>query len=292
MNNIHFVDNVILRAMADKNQYIIRQFGDICVLLQRKQSGSVVPQTTVSSYTNTGHTKFQLWQGNPGGTQSSNHPDIRYDINDGSGFITITKDDIELTRVPEKNVMDDDSEYKIYTDVSGSVFAELYSSGSVVSYSYTTICHCVDPSKSQAKTRCTTCYSTMYEGGYVVSGSVATAYNPSGTILVRIPPAYSDMKVESVRQLREDEQNEAWTLADPTYPVVSDFDMIVPLTGDHVGTIFQVTNVRMSHLRTHNLSQKFQVHNMPETDIIYEFPIPDYGSLTTYTAGRTYGNLQ
>lgn len=291
MNRIQLIDDVIITKMQNKNADILHEFGDICFLLQRKSSGSVV-SGTVSSYTNSTNTQFQLWEGTPGGTPNSNHPDLRFDTNDGSGSISVTKDGVELDRIPEIDTLDSSDEFKVTTDVNGSVYINLFTSGSVVEYEYDTLCYCVEPENSQGRTDCTVCYATMYEGGYDVATGYGSEYNPDGTLMVRINPAFRDTKVESVRNKREDEQTEGWTLADPNYPVFKDFDIIMPITGDHSGSVFEITNVRMSHLRNHNLSQRFQLHNLPDTDIIYEYDLPDLGvDLSYYLQFRTFDNI-
>lgn len=276
MNRVRLIDNNILGVVKAKNSLILDQFGDICYLLQRKWSGSVIPLTEVSGsqYTDVTKTQALIWEGNPGGTQAGDHPDIRFDVNNGIGYFTVEKDDVELTRISDLEDLSSDDEYTVTEDVDGSIYVNLYSSGSVVKVGYNTICYCVEPERSQGKTNCLSCYETMYEGGYDVYAGVETDWNPTNTILVRIPPAYSDVKVESVRNLREDEANEAWTIYDPTYPEIKDFDILIPLTGSHSGSAFEITNAKISHLRNNNLSQRFQIHNLFPTHVIYNYPLP------------------
>lgn len=274
MNNIRYIDDNILDYMKENNRLILEQFGDIAVLLHRKSSGSMVGIADVATYDDAAHLEFTLWQGNPGGTQALNHPDLRYDTNNGSGSIRVIRDGTNLSRVLFEEELLAATQYWVYTDVSGSVKVKLYASGSV-QYSYDTMCHCVEPQRVQGKTNCPVCYGTLYEGGYDIDAGYASPYNPAQTILVRITPAFSDQNVESVRNEREDTQTEGWTILDDTYPQVYDSDYLYFLTGHRAGKYFMATNVKASSLRGTNLSQRFQVHSIEDSSIMYSFPIPD-----------------
>lgn len=274
VNAIRYVTEDILDYMVESNRIILENFSDSCYLLHRLWSGGHVDPQSIVTYDDLNNLIFTVWVGNPGGTPNLNHPDLRYDTGpDQRGTFKVVKDGTELTRQRYITDLAYNTDFYVGSDSDGTVTVTLYSSGSNVTVEYDTLCYCVDPERSTARANCTTCYGTMYEGGFVLDSGSAGTWNASGTILVRIPPNFKDIVVESVRNLRVDESAEAWTLAPPIYPRIDDYDVIIPCTGDHSGSLFEVTTVRISHLRDRTLSQRFTIKNPEDKYILSQHPI-------------------
>jgi len=268
LENLYLINDQILDYIKENNEIILRNFGDSCFLLQRKWSGSTIGPIEIDTYDDSSHTVFTLWEGgqNP---PNSDHPDVRIHINDGSGAITVEKDGSVLTRVYDEDSLSSSDEFAVATTADGTVKVYLYESGTTVRVTYSTICYCVDPERSQPVSDCSVCYGTGFEGGFDVYQGSGSYYNQSGTILVRIPPHFSDQRRENVRGFVEEEEGEAWTLGTPE---IKDYDVIVPVTGDHVGRRYEIVNPKRSHLRNEVLSQRFAVRYIEPTHIVYSFP--------------------
>lgn len=273
MNNVRYVTEPILDYMIENNVLVLQDFGDSCLLLQRLWHGGHVDAYPITTYDDTANLTFTVWVGNPGGEPNLNHPDLRYDTGpEQRGTFKVVKDAVELTRQRYTADLIASTDFAVNSDDEGTVQVTLFSSGSVT-VEYDTLCYCADPERSTARANCTTCYGTMYEGGYVLSSGSTSYWNEPGTILVRIPPNFKDIVVENVRNLRVDELAEAWTLAPPIYPQIDDYDIIVPVTGNHSGSLFEVTTVKISHLRDRQLSQRFTIKNPEDTHILRQHPI-------------------
>jgi len=177
LENLYLINDQILDYIKENNEIILRNFGDSCFLLQRKWSGSTIGPIEIDTYDDSSHTVFTLWEGgqNP---PNSDHPDVRIHINDGSGAITVEKDGSVLTRVYDEDSLSSSDEFAVATTADGTVKVYLYESGTTVRVTYSTICYCVDPERSQPVSDCSVCYGTGFEGGFDVKGVDPTIINP------------------------------------------------------------------------------------------------------------------
>jgi len=259
------VDPEILAYIAESHKTQLLQGGEPVYLFQRKSSGSSIPLATISSWDETGNQYAKtIW------TSGLNHPDLRFWSNDTQVGVRVFIDDVEQTRLDGEIDEVQTNEFIVTVETDKAVkivLPEGYDpSGSVVKYSYTTRCACVEEDRNEPNMQCDICYGTGWEGGFNLYTCDATDYVLLNQILVRFPKVEEDLQINTeglvmVRATRH------WTL--PT-PRVNDRDLIVGTTGNNENIIFRVKNWNDSRLRGNLLHQEFDTDRLNLTDIVYK----------------------
>jgi len=244
--------------------------GEPFYLYQRMSSGSVV-NGTISSWDQTSPQYVKtMWS--PG---NSNHPDLRSYTNDGSGSFSLFESGSPLVRVFDKNDLLYDNEYALEEIVGVGVSTRKqiklylnseYIPSGVITYSYKVLCECVDYSTNQPDMNCEICYGAGFPVGWVKYNCVATKYNPTDTILVRVPK--TDFRIILNKEgLVEQQKNRHWTL---TVPYIKDYDIIAGTIGDNIGKVYEIVNKTDSYLRGIFLHQEFETILLEKSDVRYK----------------------
>lgn len=260
----YLIDPETLDYIAESHRTQILQGGEPVHLFRRKESGSSIAKTTISSWDETG-TQYvkNVW------ISGSNHPDLRFWSNDVQVGIQVWIDDIEQTRVDYERDSIQSSEFIIEVATNKTVkvvFPENWDpSGSVVEYSYTTRCVCVNIDNNEPKKQCDICYGTGWEGGFDLYICDATDYVLANRILVRFPKVTEDLVIAKEGKVITRMQRH-WTL--PT-PRIDDMDLLVGTTGNNENIVFRVNNWNDSRLRGVLLHQEFDADRINKTDIVY-----------------------
>lgn len=137
-------------------------------------------------------------------------------------------------------------------------------------------CKCIGLRREHQRTRCSQCFGTGFDGGYVryINPRAVSEFEPNtrGFIKVRIYPHKDDLQIKPDQALMQDTNPPAWTLSVPT---VKDRDVIIRFNIDGTEEFrYEIQDVTRNKLFFGDSGkQEFNMVRLDKTDVIYQFDV-------------------
>ena len=279
------LDKEITDYMVESHTLQIRIGGEPFYLFRRTQQGKYNTISINQWVTTSPQYSSYVWTPSLG---EQLHPNTRIQQDAFNVFSGSTK----LTRVFDKSSIAYNNEYSLEvevgddTDDAGSVriwFNEGHTPRAI-SAVYRNICSCVDRTTGYPNRECPLCKGTSYPAAFIQYKNAATKYNPTNTVIVRVPMAAEELPVDQIgRVTRRDLRH--WM---PAKPYVNNYDIIIGTIGRNKGVVFEVVNKSDSRVRGILIHQEFNTVRIEESDIRYSLipaiskdPITEQISITS-----------
>jgi hypothetical protein len=268
------IEPEIIDYMKESHQIQLRVSPIHCYLLKQVLVGcneaSVISPFTITSYTETDNQyRAEIW---PSG--SVEHPDLRPDINNGSGSVTLNIDGVTAERIVDYNDLINDNEYSIVKryDVSTQRVEIVFNVGfnphfHNITYYYTYMDEDMSPERMKSN-EATESSPFGYEQYFNYTTDKYVNYHQ---ILVRMPLTIQNVVIneEGLVTLKD---NNCWTIWEP---YIDNFDiLIVPATESPTGIElrFEIKEKQDSIIQGTLVRQIFKVKALTTTDKIYNIP--------------------
>lgn len=265
-------------GLDEEEIYYIRQNHDLQIRVGgepfyffQRQSGSAF-QKEITTWESTSPTYVGvIWSPTDG---ESVHPDIRINTTG----LAVFNDGTELTRVYEQDFIALDTEYYIERTVGSSEsdagtvkihFNPGFTPGTVM-FRSNTLCSCVDLETGYPNRECAVCKGTSFPASFVQYKCVTSKYNPTNTVLIRVPMVTETEPVTNIGRVRKREHRH-WM---PRVPYAYNYDLILGTTGRNSGILFEIVGKYDSRIRGILLHQEFDTIRIEKSDIRYTL-IPD-----------------
>jgi len=242
--------------------------GEPFFVFQRENRGEFRSKSITSWETTSTQYSAYIWE--PGDGEDV-HPNSRTQ----DGAFRLFNDATELTRVFDKDSLVYDTEYSLEnvtgvdSDTAGAVkvwFNGDFTPGNV-SYSYRNICSCVDRSTGYPNRECPLCRGTGYPAAFTQYTTLATKYNPTNTVLVRVPMVAEERPVEQIGRVKRRDLRH-WIAYNAPY--VNNYDIIIGTMGRNEGVVWEIVNKSDSRWRGILMHQEFETVRIEESDIRYQ----------------------
>lgn len=264
----------ILDYIVESHEVQSRISSTPCYLFCQNTSGSVVGSSIlpilVTSYTETTPNYRTVIY-----SSGSVIPDLRPDINDGRGAVTVLFDSVEGTRVLDVEDLVDDNEFVVEKrdDVDPMRIELVFNSGynpssHEISYYYSTINKDICDLRIQ---RGDDSQQSLFGWSQYISED-SDAFRLKNQILVRFPLTLNDLTINEEGKVIM-EENQCWMTASP---FVRDMDILVIAAEDSpIGEElrFEIQDKQNSVIQRRLVSQRFKVKLLEKSDKRYQLNV-------------------
>ena len=261
------LDAEIPDYMRESHTLQIRIGGEPFYLFQRVDQGSFQSKSITNWVTTGTQYSAYIWTPDMGEVV---HPNARIQENEFKVFNNSAK----MTRAYDKGSIAYDSEYALEVEVgedsgdAGTVriwFNEDFTPGNV-SYIYRNLCSCVDLSTGYPNRECPLCRGTSYPTAFIQYKTLATKYNPTNTVIVRVPMAPEELPVDQIGRVKRRDLKH-WM---PYTPYVNNYDIIIGTIGRNRGVVFEIVSKSDSRWRGILIHQEFNTIRIEDSDVRYQ----------------------